>query len=644
MSQATMTTNHGDITLELFDEDAPKTVDNFRKLARDGFYDGLIFHRVIKDFMVQGGCPQGTGTGGPGYTFEDEINDAQGRPRRAGDGERRPEHERLAVLHRHDRRGAVAGRQAHGLRRGHQRDGRRRHDRGPARRDRRRPPARAARPALRSTRAPSRSRSASTAASEPERHGHLEQAIAATATRRIPVENPATGRSIAHRSRHVAPTRSRELVARRARGSAGLGGARLRGPRAGPAPRARSGSLDNADGWSTRSSPRPARRARTRCSPRSSTAPTRSASGPSTAPKYLADEKVRTSQPVRARPQAVVRYRPLGVVGVIGPWNYPLTNSFGDCIPALAAGNAVVLKPSRGHAAHVAADRRGAARVRAARRTSSRSRPAAARPARRWSTTSTWSCSPAPRATGKKVMERAAQTLTPVSLELGGKDPMIVLADADLERAANAAVYYAMQNGGQTCISVERVYVEEPIYDEFVAKVAEKVERAAPGRARRAGIGRRRRDDVPAAARHRRAARPATPSSGRTAATSAGTREPGPGRFFEPTVLADVDHSMRAMTEETFGPTLPVMKVADEEEAIRPPTTRRTASRPPCSPATPRAASASPAGSRPARCASTMRAQLPRARAADGRLEGIRPRRPPRRRRASASTRASRRS
>src|SRR3954454_1376082 len=74
MSEATMTTNHGTITIELFDDDAPKTVDNFRKLARDGFYDGLIFHRVIKDFMIQGGCPQGTGTGGPGYTFEDEIN------------------------------------------------------------------------------------------------------------------------------------------------------------------------------------------------------------------------------------------------------------------------------------------------------------------------------------------------------------------------------------------------------------------------------------------------------------------------------------------------------------------------------------------------------------------------------------------
>lgn len=74
MSQATMQTTAGEITFELFDEDAPKTVENFRKLAADGFYDGLTFHRVIKDFMIQGGCPLGTGTGGPGYTFEDEIN------------------------------------------------------------------------------------------------------------------------------------------------------------------------------------------------------------------------------------------------------------------------------------------------------------------------------------------------------------------------------------------------------------------------------------------------------------------------------------------------------------------------------------------------------------------------------------------
>jgi peptidyl-prolyl cis-trans isomerase B (cyclophilin B) len=75
MSQATMHTNHGPIELELFDEDAPKTVENFRKLAGEGFYDGVIFHRIIKDFMIQGGDPTGTGTGGPGYTFEDEFND-----------------------------------------------------------------------------------------------------------------------------------------------------------------------------------------------------------------------------------------------------------------------------------------------------------------------------------------------------------------------------------------------------------------------------------------------------------------------------------------------------------------------------------------------------------------------------------------
>jgi len=74
MSEATMSTNHGDITFELFDEDAPKTVENFRKLSRDGFYDGLVFHRIISNFMIQGGCPEGSGMGGPGYTFEDEIN------------------------------------------------------------------------------------------------------------------------------------------------------------------------------------------------------------------------------------------------------------------------------------------------------------------------------------------------------------------------------------------------------------------------------------------------------------------------------------------------------------------------------------------------------------------------------------------
>src|SRR6266480_992097 len=75
MSSATLHTTAGPVTVELFDDEAPKTVANFRKLAEDGFYDGLVFHRVIRDFMIQGGCPEGTGTGGPGYTFEDEINE-----------------------------------------------------------------------------------------------------------------------------------------------------------------------------------------------------------------------------------------------------------------------------------------------------------------------------------------------------------------------------------------------------------------------------------------------------------------------------------------------------------------------------------------------------------------------------------------
>jgi cyclophilin family peptidyl-prolyl cis-trans isomerase len=74
MSTANMNTSHGTIAIELFDDDAPKTVENFRKLAADGFYDGIIFHRIIPDFMIQGGCPEGTGTGGPGYTFQDEFN------------------------------------------------------------------------------------------------------------------------------------------------------------------------------------------------------------------------------------------------------------------------------------------------------------------------------------------------------------------------------------------------------------------------------------------------------------------------------------------------------------------------------------------------------------------------------------------
>jgi acyl-CoA reductase-like NAD-dependent aldehyde dehydrogenase len=171
-------------------------------------------------------------------------------------------------------------------------------------------------------------------------------------------------------------------------------------------------------------------------------------------------------------------------------------------------------------------------------------------------------------ATGRKVMERAARTLTPLALELGGKDPMLVCADADLERAANAAVHYSMQNAGQTCISTERVYVEAPVYDEFVSLVTRKVGDLRQGAPRGPGsvdlgavIHPPQSDIVEAHVRD------AVDKGARVAA--GGRRSDEGGHFYEPTLLLDVDHSMDAMREETFGPTLPIMKVADVEEGVR---------------------------------------------------------------------------
>jgi acyl-CoA reductase-like NAD-dependent aldehyde dehydrogenase len=285
------------------------------------------------------------------------------------------------------------------------------------------------------------------------------------------------------------------------------------------------------------------------------------------APEYLADEKVKTSNLFVKGKKLVVRYRPAGVVGIIGPWNFPLTNSFGDCIPAMAAGNTVVLKPSEVtpltsllmeemlrecglpedvYQVATGLGETGAALVDEV----------------------DFIMFTGSTRTGQKVMERAAKTLTPVSLELGGKDPMIVLRDADLERAANAAAYYSMNNGGQVCISVERVYVEEPVYDEFVTKVTDEVRGLRQGRPTGPGsvevgavifppqldvIDAHVRDAVDKGAR----------------VLTGGKQGAGPGRFYEPTVLVDVDHTMTAMTEETFGPTLPIMKVGDAEEAVR---------------------------------------------------------------------------
>src|SRR3954452_24386269 len=285
------------------------------------------------------------------------------------------------------------------------------------------------------------------------------------------------------------------------------------------------------------------------------------------AEKYLAEEKVRSASPFVKGRKLIVRYAPLGVVGVIGPWNYPLTNSFGDSIPAMMAGNSVLLKPSEvtpltsmlmgemlrecglpedvyqvipgyGETAEAIIDEVDVVMF----------------------TGST--------ATGRKVMERAARTLTPVSLELGGKDPMIVCADADVERAANAAAYYGLNNAGQVCISVERVYVEAPIYDEFVGRLVEKGKElrqgapTAPGESEVGAITSPPQVEIIDA--HVRDAR----DKGASVLTGGRARD-GDGRFYEPTVIVGVDHTMACMRDETFGPTIPVMRVADTEEAIR---------------------------------------------------------------------------
>jgi acyl-CoA reductase-like NAD-dependent aldehyde dehydrogenase len=285
------------------------------------------------------------------------------------------------------------------------------------------------------------------------------------------------------------------------------------------------------------------------------------------AEKYLADERVKTASPFVKGRKLILRHVPVGVVGVIGPWNYPLTNSFGDCIPALAAGNSVILKPSEvtpltallmGECVRECGLPDGVYQV----------APGFGETGAAMIDAVDFLMFTGSTATGKKVLERAARTLTPVALELGGKDPMLVCADADLERAANAAVHYSMQNAGQTCISTERVYVEAPVYDEFVSLVTKKVGELRQGAPRGPGsvdlgavIHPPQSDIVEAHVRD------AVDKGARVVA--GGKRSDDGGHFYEPTLLLDVDHTMTAMTEETFGPTLPIMKVADAEEGVR---------------------------------------------------------------------------
>nr|MBA2504873.1 aldehyde dehydrogenase family protein [Thermoleophilaceae bacterium] len=285
------------------------------------------------------------------------------------------------------------------------------------------------------------------------------------------------------------------------------------------------------------------------------------------APKYLADEKVRPHSPLLLGKKVLIRYRPYGVVGVIGPWNFPLNLCSGDAVPALMAGNTVVMKPSEVTPLSTLFMAEGMRAVGmpedVALVATGRGETGAALVDAADMMMFTGSVK-----TGKRIMAQAAETLTPVSLELGGKDPMIVLDDADVERAANAAVYYGFLNSGQICQSVERVYVAEPIYDDFVGRVIEKTQKlrqGPPGEAGSVEIGAMTfENQIDIVERHVKDA----VDKGAQVRTG-GKRKEGAGRFWEPTVLTGVDHSMECMTEETFGPTLPIMKVKDGEEALR---------------------------------------------------------------------------
>jgi acyl-CoA reductase-like NAD-dependent aldehyde dehydrogenase len=284
------------------------------------------------------------------------------------------------------------------------------------------------------------------------------------------------------------------------------------------------------------------------------------------AEKYLGEERVKTHSPLVFGRKVLVRYRPLGVVGVIAPWNYPITLGVGDALPALMAGNSVVIKPSEitPLATRMMVD--AAREVGFPEDVFLLATGDGATGAALVDTADMIMFTGSTK-TGRKVGARCGERLIPCSLELGGKDPAIVLADADLERAANVVTEWGMRNAGQICMSIERVYVEAPVYDEFVGKVEQKVRalrQGAPGKTGSVDVG--AITFPPQADTIEAHVRDAVDKGARVLV--GGHRGAGPGRFFQPTVLVDVDHSMQCMTDETFGPTLPIMKVADEEEAV----------------------------------------------------------------------------
>jgi aldehyde dehydrogenase (NAD+)/succinate-semialdehyde dehydrogenase/glutarate-semialdehyde dehydrogenase len=264
---------------------------------------------------------------------------------------------------------------------------------------------------------------------------------------------------------------------------------------------------------------------------------------------------------------ARVYYKPHGVAGFITPWNYPLNNALIDLIPAMIAGNTILLKPSEitPFTALYAVDLMTQAGVPkdVIQVVTGDGRTGAALLDYVDYISFTGST-----ATGRKIAMRAAERLIPCSLELGGKDPLIILNDADLDMAASGTLLGALENAGQVCISTERIYVEEGIYQPFVEKIR--------FYANKLNIGTGEGFDVHVGSLTnerellRAEAHVADAVKKGAEVIYGGKRRPDLGPlFFEPTVLVNVDHSMDVMSEETFGPLVPIMKVKNADEAIR---------------------------------------------------------------------------
>ncbi len=283
--------------------------------------------------------------------------------------------------------------------------------------------------------------------------------------------------------------------------------------------------------------------------------------------KMLRPEKINIALFGKLGRASKIIYQPLGVIGVISPWNYPLAIPLGEVVMALMAGNAVVLKPSEltpfvGLKIGELFEKAGLPKDVLQIVTGDGRTGAALVEAGVNKIMFTGSV-----ATGKKIAAAAAKTLTPVVLELGGKDPMLVFADANLDVAANAAVWGAFANSGQTCASVERLYVQESIAGQFIEKVVGLTKNLQQnyGSEETTEIGSMVSESQLAIVENH--VNDAVKNGARVL-TGGKRNAKFDGAFFEPTVLTNINHSFKAIREETFGPTLPIMTFKTEAEAV----------------------------------------------------------------------------